>query len=119
MAVTDAAAADAAITHASPADSNRAGAKPFGLFEWMVARRYISATRKGAGVSLISIIAFAGILLAVAVLIIVMSIMQGFRAKLLDQLLSVNGWQRSKKEASFKIFDNKGNGRTHECIVLL
>ena len=66
-------------------------ARPFGIFEWMVARRYISATKSGAGVSLISIIAFVGILLAVAVLIVVMSVMQGFRAKLLDQLLGVNG----------------------------
>ncbi|MEM9015042.1 MAG: lipoprotein-releasing ABC transporter permease subunit [Pseudomonadota bacterium] len=64
---------------------------PFSFFEWMVARRYLAATRSGAGVSLISIIAFVGIMLAVATLIIVMSVMQGFRAKLLDQLLGLNG----------------------------
>jgi lipoprotein-releasing system permease protein len=64
---------------------------PFSFFEWMVARRYLGATRTGRGVSLISVIAFAGIMLAVAVLIIVMAVMQGFRAKLLDQLLGVNG----------------------------
>ncbi len=64
---------------------------PFSFFEWMIARRYLAATRTGAGVSLISIIAFAGIMLAVATLIIVMSVMQGFRAKLLDQLLGLNG----------------------------
>jgi lipoprotein-releasing system permease protein len=65
--------------------------KPFGMFERMVARRYISATKSGAGVSLISIIAFVGIMLAVAVLIVVMSVMQGFRSQLLDQLLGLNG----------------------------
>lgn len=64
---------------------------PFSFFEWMVARRYLGATKSGKGVSLISIIAFGGIMLAVAVLIIVMSVMQGFRTKLLDQLLGVNG----------------------------
>ncbi len=64
---------------------------PFAFFEWMAARRYLGATRTGKGVSLISIIAFFGIMLAVAVLIIVMSVMQGFRAKLLDQLLGLNG----------------------------
>jgi len=64
---------------------------PFAFFEWMIARRYLGATRTGTGVSLISIIAFAGIMLAVATLIIVMSVMQGFRAKLLDQLLGLNG----------------------------
>ncbi len=64
---------------------------PFSFFEWMVARRYLGATRSGKGVSLISIIAFAGIALAVATLIIVMSVMQGFRAKLLEQMLGLNG----------------------------
>ncbi|WDI31025.1 lipoprotein-releasing ABC transporter permease subunit [Hyphococcus flavus] len=65
--------------------------RPFSFFEWMVARRYLAATKSGKGVSLISIIAFAGIMLAVAALISVMSIMQGFRLTLLDQLLGVNG----------------------------
>ena len=73
-------------TNASPAAT-----PPFSFFEWMIARRYLGATRTGKGVSLISLIAFCGILLAVAVLIIVMSVMQGFRAKLLDQLLGING----------------------------
>ncbi len=68
-----------------------AATRPFSYFEWMVARRYLGATRSGKGVSLISIIAFVGIMLAVATLIIVMSVMQGFRTKLLDQLLGVNG----------------------------
>ena len=66
-------------------------AAPFSYFEWMVARRYLGATRDGKGVSLISVIAFVGIMLAVATLIIVMSVMQGFRLTLLDQLLGTNG----------------------------
>jgi lipoprotein-releasing system permease protein len=66
-------------------------ARPFGAFEWMVARRYLGATRKGGGVSLISTIAFAGIALSVATLLVVMSVFQGFRIILLEQLLSVNG----------------------------
>ena len=73
----------------SPSKQNQS--RPFGVFEWMVARRYLGATRSGRGVSLIAIIAFVGIMLAVAVLIIVMSVMQGFRAKLLDQALGLNG----------------------------
>ncbi len=77
---------------ASPvAAPQSAATPPFSYFEWMVARRYLGATKSGKGVSLISIIAFVGILLAVATLIIVMSVMQGFRTKLLDQLLGVNG----------------------------
>ncbi|OFX00351.1 MAG: hypothetical protein A3E78_02980 [Alphaproteobacteria bacterium RIFCSPHIGHO2_12_FULL_63_12] len=77
---------------AAPAPiSAPASTPPFSFFEWMIARRYLGATKSGKGVSLISLIAFGGIMLAVAVLIIVMSVMQGFRAKLLDQLLGVNG----------------------------
>ena len=64
---------------------------PFSFFEWMVARRYLGATRTGKGVSLISLIAFVCISIAVAALIIVMSVMQGFRTKLLAQLLGVSG----------------------------
>ncbi|WOI54388.1 lipoprotein-releasing ABC transporter permease subunit [Parvularcula sp. LCG005] len=67
------------------------GARPFGAFEWMVARRYLGATRKGGGVSLITSIALTGIALSVMVLIVVMSVFQGFRVQILDQLLSVNG----------------------------
>ncbi|MBY0423666.1 MAG: lipoprotein-releasing ABC transporter permease subunit [Parvularculaceae bacterium] len=74
-----------------PAEPRSAATRPFSFFEWMIARRYLAATRKGTGVSLISIIAFVGIMLAVGVLIVVMSVMQGFRTKLLDQLLGVNG----------------------------
>ncbi len=73
------------------AEQAGAATSPFSYFEWMVARRYLGATRSGKGVSLISIIAFVGIMLAVAVLIIVMSVMQGFRAKLLEQMLGLNG----------------------------
>ncbi|MEM9810155.1 MAG: lipoprotein-releasing ABC transporter permease subunit [Pseudomonadota bacterium] len=71
--------------------STTAAPGPFGLFERMLALRYLRATRKGAGVSVISIIAFLGIMLSVATLIVVMSVMQGFRVTLLDQLLGVNG----------------------------
>ena len=76
---------------ARPAAARSGSVRPFSFFEWMVARRYLGATRSGKGVSLISIIAFLGIMLAVAVLIIVMSVMQGFRAKLLEQALGFNG----------------------------
>ncbi|MEO0400621.1 MAG: lipoprotein-releasing ABC transporter permease subunit [Pseudomonadota bacterium] len=82
-----------AETHPAPASpvSTGAATRAFSYFEWMIARRYLGATKTGQGVSLISIIAFGGIALAVAVLIIVMSVMQGFRDKLIDQLLGVNG----------------------------
>jgi lipoprotein-releasing system permease protein len=57
----------------------------------MLAGRYLRAKRSQGGVALISIISFIGIMLAVAVLIIVMSVMNGFRAELLGRILGFNG----------------------------
>jgi len=65
--------------------------RPFGQWEREIAFRYLRARRKEGGVALISIISFVGIALAVAVLIIVMSVMNGFRAELLDRILGFNG----------------------------
>ncbi|MDP1631888.1 MAG: lipoprotein-releasing ABC transporter permease subunit [Caulobacter sp.] len=66
-------------------------APPFGLWERAVAARYLRAKRKHGGVALISIISFIGVTLAVAVLIVVMSVMNGFRTELLDRILGFNG----------------------------
>jgi lipoprotein-releasing system permease protein len=66
-------------------------AHPFGVFERSVASRYLRARRAHGGVALISIISFVGIMLAVAVLIVVMSVMNGFRHDLLERLLGAQG----------------------------
>jgi lipoprotein-releasing system permease protein len=66
-------------------------APPFGYWERMLAGRYLRAKRSQGGVALISVISFIGIMLAVAVLIIVMSVMNGFRAELLNKILGFNG----------------------------
>src|SRR5258706_7811137 len=66
-------------------------APPFGLWERMLANRYLRAKRSQGGVALISIISFVGIMLAVAVLITVMSVMNGFRAEFLGKILGFNG----------------------------
>ena len=68
-----------------------AAAPPFSAWEREIAARYLRARRSEGGVALISIISFAGIALAVAVLIIVMSVMNGFRAELLNKILGFNG----------------------------
>ena len=67
------------------------GAAPFGLWERTVAARYLLAKKSQGGVALISIISFVGITLAVAVLIIVMSVMNGFRTELMGRILGFNG----------------------------
>jgi lipoprotein-releasing system permease protein len=66
-------------------------ASPFGQWERAIAGRYLRAKRSQGGVALISIISFVGIMLAVAVLIITMSVMNGFRAELLSRILGVGG----------------------------
>jgi lipoprotein-releasing system permease protein len=64
---------------------------PFSLWERSIAGRYLRAKRRDGGVALISIISFIGVMLAVATLIIVMSVMNGFRAELLGRILGFNG----------------------------
>jgi lipoprotein-releasing system permease protein len=66
-------------------------APPFGAFERGLAFRYLSAKRKDTGVALISVISFVGVMLAVMALIVVMSIMNGFRETLLARILGVSG----------------------------
>ncbi|WP_062015993.1 lipoprotein-releasing ABC transporter permease subunit [Aureimonas sp. AU4] len=67
------------------------GTRPFSRFEWMIAGRYLRSRRRDAGVSVIAGFSFVGIMLGVAALIIVMSVMNGFRAELLTRILGVNG----------------------------
>ncbi|MEQ1706746.1 MAG: ABC transporter permease [Terricaulis sp.] len=66
-------------------------AQPFGLFERMLAGRYLRAKRQYGGVALISVISVVAIALAVMALIITMSVMNGFRETLLSRILGVNG----------------------------
>jgi lipoprotein-releasing system permease protein len=66
-------------------------APAFGRWERMLASRYLRAKRSEGGVGLITVISFAGVTLAVAILIIVMSVMNGFRAELLNKILGFNG----------------------------
>lgn len=66
-------------------------AKPFGVFERLVAWRYLRSRRKETVVSVIAGFSFAGIMLGVATLIIVMAVMNGFRAELINRILGING----------------------------
>ncbi|MEM9279919.1 MAG: lipoprotein-releasing ABC transporter permease subunit [Pseudomonadota bacterium] len=71
-------------------DNNRAPTA-FSPFEWMLAGRYLRARRKEAFISVIAGFSFLGIMLGVATLIVVMSVMNGFRTELLDRILGLNG----------------------------
>jgi lipoprotein-releasing system permease protein len=75
----------------SEAAKSAKGAGPFSTFERMVAWRYLRSRRREAFISVIAAISFAGIMLGVATLIVVMAVMNGFRAELLVRILGVNG----------------------------
>ncbi|MEQ1939147.1 lipoprotein-releasing ABC transporter permease subunit [Mesorhizobium sp. CN5-321] len=82
---------NAAAATAKPAKSQEAGAGPFSGFERMVAWRYLRSRRKETVISVIASISFLGIMLGVATLIVVMAVMNGFRAELLTRILGING----------------------------
>ncbi len=63
----------------------------FAPFEWMIAARYLRAKRKESFISIISLFSLIGIALGVATLIIVMSVMNGFRVELLRSILGLTG----------------------------
>ncbi|TIT02899.1 MAG: lipoprotein-releasing ABC transporter permease subunit [Mesorhizobium sp.] len=77
------------MSEAAVAKSPAAG--PFSVFERMVAWRYLRSRRKETVISVIASISFLGIMLGVATLIVVMAVMNGFRAELLTRILGVNG----------------------------
>ena len=66
-------------------------AGPFSSWERSIAIRYLLTRRRNGGVALISLISFSAIALAVAALIITMSIMNGFRTELTSKILGFNG----------------------------
>ena len=59
--------------------------------EWMIALRYLRGRKQEAFISVISWFSLSGIALGVATLIIVMSVMNGFREDLLERVLGING----------------------------
>ena len=73
----------------APARTN--GTRPFSRFEWMIAGRYLRSRRRETFISVIAGFSFAGIMLGVATLIVVMAVMNGFRSQLFDKILGLNG----------------------------
>jgi lipoprotein-releasing system permease protein len=67
---------------------------PLPLAERLIIRRYLSPRRQEGFLSVIAGFSLVGIALGVATLIIVMSVMNGFRAELMSQILGVNGHVR-------------------------
>jgi len=76
-------------TARTPDNSSRGTA--FSRFEWLVAGRYLRARRKDTFISVIALLTMAGVAIGVATLIVVMSVMNGFREELLSKIIGLNG----------------------------
>lgn len=60
-------------------------------YERMIARRYLLPGRGEAFIALVASISLVAVMLGVAALVIVMSVMNGFRAELFDKITGLNG----------------------------
>ncbi len=77
----------------------------FSTFERTVAWRYLRTRRREGFISVISWFSLLGIALGVATLIIVMSVMNGFRAELFSRILGLNGHLNIYAQRGFFIND--------------
>ena len=82
---------DVALPTTAARPGTAPSARAFSAFEWTVALRDLRGRRAEAIVSAIAGFSFAGIALGVATLIVVMSVMNGFRHDLLDKIVGING----------------------------
>ncbi len=81
--------AERVVESAQPVAAGR-GAGPFSGLEWLLAGRYLRARRRERAISAIVGFSLVGIMLGVATLIIVMSVMNGFRDELVTRILGAN-----------------------------
>ena len=78
--------------------------------ERIVAFRYLKPKKKEGFLKVISIFSFTGIALGVAILIIVMSVMNGFRTELINKILG-------SKSSSDKFEFKEVNGKTESLSL--
>ena len=60
-------------------------------FEWTVAKRYMLPGKGEGFIALVAGISVGVVMLSVALLVVVMSVMNGFRGELLDKIVGLNG----------------------------
>jgi len=76
-----------------------------------IALRYLKPSKKNSMVSIISLFSFLGLVLGVGTLIIVMSVMNGFKIELLDKIIGING------HLNVHFYDNKSNENKFESFL--
>jgi lipoprotein-releasing system permease protein len=82
----------------------------FSKLEFLIAWRYLKSKRKEGFISVIAIFSFVGITIGVATLIIVMSVMNGFRYELVNRILGIN--------AHLTVYSNAGQISDYEKLIL-
>ena len=97
------------------------------FFEFWISFKYLFPKTRERFLSLITLFSFLGISLGVATLIIVMSVMNGFREELTSKILGINGHLKIQPIQSFKltqrselkrnILDNFKNLNVNEIIL--
>ena len=99
---------DAAVVRAGAGDPARSAA-----FEWMVAFRYLRARNAQKSISVIAGFSFLGIVLGVAALIVVMSVMNGFRHDLMEKMIGLNGhmFLQGRRDAADRLRGGHRAGR--------
>ncbi|WP_333605002.1 lipoprotein-releasing ABC transporter permease subunit [Novosphingobium sp.] len=60
-------------------------------FEWTIAKRYMLPGKGEAFITLVASISLVAVMLGVWALVVVMSVMNGFRAELFDKIVGLNG----------------------------
>lgn len=79
------------------------------MFELFLGMRYLRAKRKQAFISVITVISVLGVMAGVMALIVVLSVMNGYRADLMSKILGVNSHLLILNfEGSFKDYEKVG-----------
>ncbi|MFT5702845.1 MAG: lipoprotein-releasing system permease protein [Rickettsiales bacterium] len=81
----------------------------FSKLEFLIALRYLKAKRSEGFISVIAIFSFVGIMIGVATLIIVMSVMNGFRFELVNRILGIN--------SHLTVYSRDGNITDYQAII--
>jgi lipoprotein-releasing system permease protein len=81
----------------------------FSKLEFLIALRYLRSKRKEGFISITAIFSFVGIMIGVATLIIVMSVMNGFRFELVNRILGIN--------AHVTVYSSDGKISGYEKII--